>query len=148
MGPRIYILGYGNPGRQDDGLGPAVSDAVYQFGISNVYTDAGYQLNLEDGAHIAQYDTVVFADASLNGPEPFEWKPLRPGAAITFSSHALGPESVLAVCAEHFGPAPPAWLLGIRGYDFGFGEGLSPEASQNLAEALRFLRSILESWKE
>jgi len=148
MRERILIMGFGNPGRKDDGLGPALAQAIDEAGMPGVDADADYQLNIEDGASLVGYDAVVFADASLTAPAPFEWRRLSPASSISFTTHAVSPESVLAVCEDHFGPAPPAWALGIRGYEFDFGEGLSRRAVQNLESALDFLREVLESWKE
>jgi len=145
---RILVLGYGNPGRQDDGLGPAVAEAVEKMALPGVTADADYQLNIEDGAVLADYQTVVFADASKTGAEPFEWRRLSAANAISFTTHAVDAESVLAICAEHFGLSPAAWLLGIRGYEFEFEEGMSGRAEQNLSKALGFLQAKLESWKE
>ncbi len=66
--PKILVYGYGNPGRQDDGLGIELAEEIDRWcsesGITNVQTDTNYQLNLEDAAGIAQYDVVIFADAS------------------------------------------------------------------------------------
>ena len=147
-GKRLLVLGYGNPGRQDDGLGPAFADAVAAWNEPGVSADADYQLNIEDGAALAECDVVLFADASRTGPAPYGFDRVTPAGEVTFTSHSVGPGSVLAICEEHFGPAPEAWVLGIRGYAFEIAEGLTPEAERNLEEALAFVRAWIRTWKE
>jgi len=144
----IMVLGYGNPGRQDDGLGPAMAARLEALGLPGVTTDADYQLNVEDGADLAEYEAVVFVDASKTAPAPFTFERIAPATEITFTSHSVSPESVLAVAVEHFGRAPEAWVLGIRGYEFEFQEGLTPQAQANFDEAFSFIRSWIGTRRE
>ena len=144
----ILILGYGNPGRQDDGLGPALTETVECWGLPDVAAEVSYQLNIEDAAVLADYEKVLFVDASRNGPEPYSFGEVKPASTVTFTTHSVPPESVLAICDDHFGPPPPAWALGIRGYEFGFGEELTPRARANLDKAIAFVQSLLRTWKE
>ena len=144
----VLVIGYGNPGRRDDGLGPALVEALEASGLPGVDTDATYQLNIEDGAAIAAYRKVIFVDASVDAAEPFEWRRITAAPEIAFSSHAVSPEAVLAVCEEHFHSSPEAWVLAIRGYDFEFAEGLSPQARENCNEALDFVKTLIRFWRE
>ena len=142
--PRILVLGYGNPGRQDDGLGPAVAAAIEKAAPAGVTVDADYQLNIEDSAAAAEHDVVIFVDASVSGPEPFEMKRVEPATEISFSSHSVSPASVLAACAEHFKSRPEAWVLGVRGHAFEFAEGLTPRARQNCEAAVAFIQAWIK----
>ena len=143
-GRRILVYGYGNPGRRDDGLGPALADRIEAGRTAGVSVDSAYQLAIEDAANIADYDAVVFVDANMEGPEPYSVRRLAPSANITFTSHLIGPESVLALCGEMYGKAPECWLLGIRGYAYDFGEELTDKARKNLEEAFAFVRDFIE----
>ena len=140
----IMVIGYGNPGRRDDGLGPALAAAVEQLGLPGVTTDADYQLTVEDAAAIAGHDCVIFADAATAGPEPFDFQSIQPGGSETgFSSHSVEPAAVLTMAGDLFGASPQAFVLAIRGYEFDvFEERLSPEAVRNLTSAVEFV----ESW--
>jgi hydrogenase maturation protease len=142
---RILVIGYGNPGRLDDGLGPALAKAVAELELPGVDTDSDYQLTVDDAADVAGYDLVVFADADETGPEPFWQKRLELGSARpTFSTHHVSPAGVLALAKDLFDAEPECWLLGIRGYEFNaFGEGLSRAAQDNLGEALTQLQESL-----
>lgn len=143
-GPRVLVLGYGNPGRQDDGLGPAAAQAIDDWHLPGVNVEANYLLNIEDAALAAEHDEVLFIDASVNGPAPFEIRPLEPAGTMTFTSHLVPPETVLAICQQCFGRVPRAWLLAIRGYEFELIEELTDRAKENLTQALAQVRNWLE----
>jgi hypothetical protein len=50
----------------------------------------------------------------------------------------------MSLCRSVYGRTPRAYLIGIRGYDFDFGEGLTERARENLEIAVSSLcRSIL-----
>jgi len=145
---KIFILGYGNPGRQDDGLGPAVAEAIEGLNIPGVTVDSDYQLNIEDAASLSGQDIVLYVDASKSASEPYEIRKIAPASEITFTSHTVSPESVLAICDDHFGPAPEAWVLEIRGYEFEMIEGLSRKARKNFQQAFAFITQLIKEWKE
>jgi hydrogenase maturation protease len=137
--PRILVLGYGNPGRQDDGLGPATAAGIERLGWPNLTAFDNYQLNIEDAIDVAEHDVVWFVDAAKAGPSPYAVSDLSPAAAIEFTSHIVRPEVILAIARRYYGRAPKAFLLGIRGYQFEFVEELTPGASDNLRVALAML---------
>ncbi|MBN1142370.1 MAG: hydrogenase maturation protease [Deltaproteobacteria bacterium] len=142
---KILLIGYGNPGRLDDGLGPALAEAVAQLNLPGLTVDSDYQLTVEDAAAVAEHDLVIFADASINGEEPFFYREIFPKGGLSFSSHSVEPEAVLAMAADLFGAATRGYALGIRGYLFDeFGERLSERARGNLASALDFLIPLLK----
>lgn len=145
---RALILGYGNPGRQDDGLGPAIAEAVEAWGLPNVTAETPYQLNIEDAATLAEHDVVVFVDASVDAQEPYSLKRIAPAAEITFTSHSVSPESVLALCQDHFHAKPEAYVLAVRGYAFEFEEGLTPKARENMTSALACVQALIGACKE
>jgi len=137
--PRVLVIGYGNPGRQDDGLGPAAAAEIGKAGWPNVTTSDDYQLVIEDAVQVAAHDVVWFVDASRQGDAPCSVECLSPAFEITFTSHLLRPEALLAIAGEHFGKIPQAHLVSIRGYEFDFLEGLSDRARANLALAVGLL---------
>lgn len=146
MSTKVLIIGFGNPGRRDDGLGPAAAAALERVDLPGVTVDSDYQLTVEDAAAVAEHDAVVFIDAACEGPEPFSFRPLSPGDELSFSSHSVQPDGVLALAQALFQATAPAYLLGIRGYDFNeFGEGLSSGAQANLSAALEFLKPIIRT---
>lgn len=143
MGEQVLVLGFGNPGRLDDGLGPALAAALEREQVPGFEVDADYQLTVEDAARLKDYGAVIFADASVEGTAPFEFQKLKPSLGTGFSEHSVSPGALLALAQELFGECPPAYVLGIRGYDFNeFGEKLSERAQANLQAALSFMKSL------
>jgi len=146
MANSVLLIGYGNPGRCDDGLGPALAEAVERLQIPGVTVEADYQLTVEDAAAAATHQYVVFADASVGGREPFSFRAMRPAAHTSFSTHSVEPEAVLALARDLFQADTKGFALGIRGYRFNeFGEALSDEARENLAAALGFIAPVLKA---
>ena len=138
------MIGFGNPGRRDDGLGPAAAERLRSRRLRGVSTDADYQLNIEDALAVSRHDVVVFVDAARNLRKPYALTRVRSAAVFPPMSHTLGPEAVLAVAAELYGRTPEAWLLAIRGHRWTIGEGLSAKAEKNLGLALGFLEGFLK----
>jgi hydrogenase maturation protease len=145
--PTILLIGYGNPGRLDDGLGPELARRIEKRNLPGVTVDANYQLGVEDAAEVAKVDVVLFVDADTAGPEPFSVRRIRGGdRPLSFSSHSVAPDAVLALARDLFGHEPEAWLVGIRGYEFDeFGERLSDRATRNLDAAVEHLTLAIQN---
>lgn len=140
----ILVIGYGNPGRLDDGLGPALAEAVEAMNLSGVTVDSDYQLTVEDAAAVAEHDAVIFADAAVDGDGPFYFRPIHAETDSSFTSHSVRPEAVLGLAQSLFTAETKGYALGIRGFEFNeFGQRLSDRAQENLAAAIDFIRSIL-----
>ena len=141
----ILLIGYGNPGRLDDGLGPALAEAIEAMSLPGVTVESDYQLSVEDAAEVAGHRLVIFADADSAGAEPFSLTRIAPaGKTTSFSTHSVRPEAVLALAGELFGAQPDAYVLAIRGYQFDeFGEQLSPQARKNLTAAVAFIADAI-----
>ena len=115
------------------------------WSVGNRPSESAYQLQAEDAAAVADYDLVVFVDADVSCPDPFELRPIAPAGEPRFSTHSLAPETVLSMAWKYLEARPEAYVLAIRGEEFDeFGEGLSDRASRNLSAALGFLEQFLE----
>jgi hydrogenase maturation protease len=142
----VLLIGYGNPGRLDDGLGPALAEAVDALRLPGVTVDIDYQLQPEDAAQIAAHDVVIFVDADLACEAPFRFQRIEPKRQTSFSSHSTSPEALLALAREAFGTSTVGYVLGIRGEAFDdFGEDLSPAARANLDAARAFIVPLLHT---
>ena len=149
-GDKILVYGYGNPGRQDDGLGSELIRMLdlwlFDNNIDQVTTDTNYQLNIEDAANISNYKMVVFVDASIEDIEQYTFTSVSPSdARVEFSMHAVSPSFVIDLCQKLYQTSPEAWLLHIKGYEWDFKEELSENAKKNLEAAFSFLIGFLES---
>lgn len=143
---KILLLGFGNPARLDDGLGPALVSELEKEPLKGLSTDSNYQLTVEDACDIAQYEIVIFADASVKGKEPFSFDPLSSESPMSFSTHSVSPGAVLFLAESIFQAKTKAYLLGIRGYEFNeFEERLSEAAQENLSSALDFIKNFVST---
>jgi hydrogenase maturation protease len=141
---KVLVIGYGNPGRLDDGLGPAFAEAFEALALPGVTVESAYQLAVEDARTVAEHDVVVFVDASMTAPEPFSFQRVEPKLEGTFSSHIVEPEGVVALAQQLYKATTEAYTLGLRGYAFDeFGESLSERANANMAAALTFLGDVV-----
>lgn len=146
----MLLIGYGNPGRGDDGLGPAFSERIAARKLPGLEIDTDYQLVAEHALTVSAQDLVVFADAEIGGNAPYSFREIEPGSPEVLGSHSLRPETVLALSETLYGARPRAFVLGIAGYDYGeVKEGLTEQATANLAAAeaffLKWLRETASS---
>ena len=142
--PRILFIGYGNPGRGDDGLGPALADRLEPLANETLTVDSDYQLTVENSADVARHDIVIFADATVKGAETYFFREIKPEGSPRLDSHGLDPESVILLAKAIFGAAPKAYLLGVRGYEFEqFELQLSTKAAENLENALQYVKEFI-----
>jgi hydrogenase maturation protease len=145
---RILVIGYGNPGRGDDGLGPALAARLAALRLAGVTAVSEYQLSIEHAELVARHDVVVFADAARDAAagEPFYLRPVTPSPDASCFSHQVSPQAVLQLAADCFDARPAGWLLGIRPLDLdSFAEGLTPTAMGNLTSAVHALLAMIEN---
>lgn len=143
MSGKILVYGYGNPGRQDDGLGAALVGRLEHESIPGVETDTNYQLNLEDALSMWGKSHVIFVDASIDVDEPFAFNEVEPAHEIRFTTHAMSPQSLLAVHKELYHNEVKAYVLAIRGYGWELAEELTPEAGKNLEKAFVYIKNFI-----
>lgn len=148
---RVLIYGYGNPGRQDDALGNEMVDKIQNWidkhELTCMTTDSNYQLNIEDAEKISNWEIVVFVDASKEGIHEYKLCEIEPkDAKVEFTMHAVSPAYVLHLSKELFKKEPQTFILGIKGYEWDFKEGLSDNAKLNLEQAFQFLTRQLAEW--
>lgn len=145
----MQLIGYGNPGRCDDGLGPAFAARMAARSLPGIDVSSDYQLTVDHALGIARATEVVFVDALMHADVPFTFSRIAPAPSHDLSSHALDPASVLALAATLFDAQPEAYLLGISGEEFGeIREGLGPVAAQNLGLAEAFFLDWFEARRQ
>ncbi len=142
----MLLIGFGNPAREDDGIGPAVAGEIEKLEIEGLSVDSDYQLTIEDAAFVAEHDSVVFVDASVEDVEPFTFSRLSPKRSDSFSSHSVTPETVMGLAYDLFNAKTEGYLLGVRGYSFNmFNEKITPMALENKRKAVEFLVPMLSA---
>ncbi len=150
---KILFYGYGNPGRQDDGLGIAFVEEMEKFvrenNLPGISFDSNYQLNIEDADTIKDYDMVFFCDASQEDIDEYCITKISPSDShIEFTMHAVSPSFVLDLCQKIYGKNPDTRLIHIRGFAWNFMEGISERALKNLDSAVSAFRQVLPDFSE
>ena len=140
-------IGIGHLFRRDDGIGPAVAEALTLPGVE-VLVHHGEGTDLM--ARWQGRDRVVAIDATASGTAPGTirvWDAVAaplPAGLFPKSSHQFGLAEAIEL-SRLLGRLPAALtVIGIEGADFSAGQGLSPAVAaalpQAVAEAERALR--------
>lgn len=149
---KILIYGYGNPGREDDGLGNALVNALEDWAMKEELEgfsfDSNYQLNIEDAEAISDKDLVIFADASIENLEDFALTAVDSSTKVAFTSHAASPGYIVDLCKQLYNKIPATYLMHIKGYQWAFREGISEKAQNNLGLAVAHLKARLKEPQE
>jgi hydrogenase maturation protease len=133
------LIGFGNQGRGDDGLGPLFAERIEKAALDGLEIDIDYQLTVDHALIAAEADLVIFADAEIGAEGEFSFAPVKAEGATGMGSHELSPQAVLTLAKTLYGRTPPAYILGISGWDYGeVKEGLSKEALAHLDAAEAF----------
>ena len=139
----ILVVGIGNNGRQDDGLGWLFLDFLKDQETS-IDLEYKYQLQIEDAELISNYDKVIFVDATKENTEDgFYLKPCLPSEKYGFSSHALAPETILYLCHKLYENHPDVSILGIQGYEWELKIGLSKKGVTNFNKAKKYFKNTV-----
>lgn len=141
---RWLVIGYGNPLRGDDALGPRIAEQVAAWDLPGVTALAVHQLTPELAAQIATVDSVLFVDASVAEPE-VDLRDVSASRAEPEAAHVLKPGALLQLTHHLFGHAPRAWLLTVPAKELAVGEGLSESAAAAMTQALARARRLLAS---
>lgn len=134
----LWIIGYGNPHRRDDGIGPQVADQLKRRfgGVGGVNMMSLHQLGPELAEDLREATGVIFIDAA-QGPLPIgcSWSKIRPVLGMHRIAHSLNANALLGLTRLLYNRCPPAWMVSVEGSDFSFGEGLSKAAADRANRA-------------
>ena len=144
---KTLLYGIGNISRQDDAVGIWCAERLERWssetGITGVDVDATYQLQIEDSAKVAEYDRVLFLDASVLPISHVHLEPLEPIVDATHTTHSVSPACVLGLCRELYGRTPEGYAVHIRGNAFELGAPVTGDAAANLERAVLFVQEFL-----
>lgn len=111
----ILIIGIGNSGRGDDGLGWLMLDHLKKNFVKADFLYR-YQLQIEDAELLSHYSTVIFIDATKENTEKgFYFKLCQPNEGIGLTSHMLEPGTIVWLENELYKKNPTTFILGIEG---------------------------------
>ena len=141
----VLVLAVGNPSRGDDAIGPELAARLETAAPAGVEVIVEFQLQVENALDLVGRERVVFVDAGIATPVPFELRRASAAEDFLHTSHALLPEAVLATYRRVQGQEPPeAWVLCVRGEAFDLGTGLSSAASEHVAAAWAALLELCD----
>jgi hydrogenase maturation protease len=147
----VLIFGIGNESRGDDALGPLLLRKLDAELTNHERSDhfellEEFQLQIEHAMDMQGRQLVLFIDAGINTPHPFEFYRAQTSDTAVLYSHALAPEALLKVYTQLYQVVPPdMFVFCIRGERFELGEELTPQAVERLALALEFGKKLLQA---
>jgi len=135
----ILVIGIGNSGRSDDGLGWLMLDH-----IKNIFFDVDllyrYQLQIEDAELLSHYRTVIFIDATKEVTRSgYFFKSCQPNNGFGLTSHMLEPETILWLENELYKTGPSTFIMGIEGQKWSLSLEPSEMGLINLTKATDLL---------
>jgi hydrogenase maturation protease len=141
----VFVIGYGNTLRADDGAGPRVAARVSAWGRSGLTAMAVHQLTPELAEPLAEAGLAIFVDARL-ADEGAEVKivALEPSGSGEMNGHTSDPQSLLALAQAIYGHHPRAWLVTVPAADVTLGERLSLGAEDHVEDALAGIAALIE----
>jgi hydrogenase maturation protease len=163
----VFIVGYGNCLRGDDGVGQEVAQALWRqrgqiAALVGASINWAHQLTPEMAPELAASRLGIFVDAACDsrpaGSVTVEMLGPPPGAGAGAGAAAiapagpavstgcwqdLGPRELLALAFELYGSAPPAALVSVGVGSLEFGVGLSPTVRAAVPRAVATVRLLL-----
>jgi hydrogenase maturation protease len=160
MSADTLIIGYGNPDRQDDGVGWHIlknladklghhipDDPGASIEVSDPKVDLLYILQIfpELAENISVYKRVCFVDAHTSDiPEEISWVDITPEYEKSPLTHHMSPRTVLSIANTIYDKKPEAILVSVRGYHFGFMRSLSPKTAKLAHDATQRIWAWIE----
>jgi len=140
----LLIFTWGNPSRGDDAIGPMIYENLNQEALKDAELLTDFQLQIEHILDLENRQKIIFIDASISAKAPFEYYQIAPTQDDSYTSHAMSPQSLLAAYQKvNQQPPPNAFMLSVRGYEFGLGLSISDKAMDNLNETMSFIKNSL-----
>ncbi len=148
---KVLIIGYGNPLREDDGIGWRVIEEFNNCQLSIVNcqleTVAVHQLLPELAGDVSEAELVIFVDASVVGePGTISVQELEPvEQEMGAFTHHFDPAGLLGYARDLYGRFPQAYLVTITAVSLGYGEGLSPTIEMLVPDVLQQIKQIIQT---
>ncbi len=149
MEGKVCIVGYGNPQRGDDAVGPLVVQRLraalgprpwLRFFILHQLEE----LLLDD---LGNASLLILVDASAQDTaERVQWRKLEARGCASACSHHMEPGMLLWLVGLTRGSYPEAWVVSIKGENFGQDQSMSPRALCLALQAQREIEAFLTGW--
>ncbi len=140
---KVLLIGYGNTLRCDDGIGQLVAITVETWHEPLVESLYIHQLTPELAEKIAEFEVVMFVDASIECAT-VQLTPIKSSSINNNFTHHLTPESLIYLTEFLYQKTPKAWLISIPIKNLNLGEEISDLAREGKQKALKKIRQILK----
>jgi hydrogenase maturation protease len=143
----LWIIGYGNCHRRDDGAGRHVAEHLMpRYGaVEGVRILSLHQLGPELAEDLQAAGGIVFIDAAMRPQfRGRAWRRIRPVSDMAGVSHSLTAAALLGLTQLLYGRCPPAWMVSIQGNDFGFGDGLTQASADHAIQAASEVARVID----
>jgi hydrogenase maturation protease len=144
----VLVVGYGNPLRSDDGVGPAVAARLADDPrLAGAEIRVEHQLTPELAMDASRASLLVLVDAgTTEAPGEVSVRRLEPladsGSAWT---HHLDPSALVGLARELWGAAPPVIIVSIGPASLEMGEGLTEAVESAVPRAVDVIAAIVEA---
>ena len=137
------VIGFGNPLRGDDAVGPSVARAA-EIKRSDVSVLTPHQLLPELAPDIAAADVVVFIDAATDLPAgAVRCRQMVAPSSSPPLDHMLSPAALVGLGLAAFDRAPQAWLVEIGAESFELGHALTPLVASAVPRAAELVCTLI-----
>jgi len=136
----LYLVGFGNPQRRDDGIGPYIVRQLKS--ILKSYNKIGFLIvhHPEPSivAELQRAGRILFVDATMKAlTKGWQMNRIEPELdMLPYTTHHFTPMVILGIMRMLYGQSPPAWVLTVEGCDFGFGRSLTSTAKERARAAI------------
>lgn len=142
------IIAYGNPYRNDDGVGHYVAGIIQNWAdekkMNEISIITAYQLDIDMAEDIAEAADVYFLDAHVTGYSPdVVIGRIEPKKTQGFTTHVFTPSDLIALSAQLYGKQPRGYIISVPGFDFDMGEELTEETRRQANHAAEKLKEML-----
>jgi len=143
---RIVIVGYGNPLRGDDGVGPEIARRLAaEIDDPEVHILIELQLRPELAELLSRAELAIFIDASSESqPGEVRVEEVHLSEPEQSFTHQFAPPMLLMTAKVLYGRIARTYLVSIGGQNFGLSEGLSEAVKQGIPKAIQAVRQLLE----
>jgi len=141
---RVLIVGYGNPLRGDDGVGPeAARRLAAELHDPDIEILVELQLKPELAELMSRAEIAIFIDARADGrPGEVRVEEVAPGEPEQTFTHQFAPPMLLMTAQILYSKIPRTFLVSIGGENFELSEGLSDAVESAIPEVLATVRRL------
>ena len=145
----LYIVGFGNPQRRDDGIGSYIVRQLESV-LKSCDTIGFLTVRHPEPSIVAELhgaDQILFVDATIkvlsNG---WQLNRIQPETEmLPYTTHHFTPTVILGMIKMLYGQSPPTWVLTVEGCDFGFGRRLTSTAKKRARSAISAIVGLVRT---